>query len=603
MKGGVWKNAEDEVLKAAVMKYGINNWSRVASLLVRKSARQCKARWYEWLDPSVKKTPWSKKEDEKLLNMAKLFPTQWKTIAPLVGRTSHQCLERYGQLLDIASGKDPNNLDEDDPRRLRPGEVDPNPETKLARADAVDLDDDEREMLAEARARLANTRGKKAKRKAREKQLQEARRVAVSQKRRELKAAGISVSAFRRGRRDGGIDYANEIPFEVKPLPGMHRVGAEETPNADANISNMRLQQLEESRQKATMLRLKIQDRRALKKLHDQDLPGMMRKNAEETDPFAIRKRTELTLPAPVVGDAELRDLTTAIDQANSLLDSTTDGNALSGLLQGAKGTRALLLGSSTVAAATTPLLSRGKSALTGGVTSTGGITATPKVAADGRSGRVTRKKERKGEITVASLLSGLPAALNEVTTDMSTADIEEADLEVDDDVEEDERDKEIKIKRRKQQLIEHLSHIHRRQEIFSEHLPRPLDLPHSMAEIQALLTVGDVTFEEQLIIQETAQLIYRDENEFLPAEEHLKVFSTPKSLLQSNFMPEAFLAFCGRAFKDVSMRHCLVRSQRSKLHTFSMWFSTTVPRHGGHNISYVADRGGLTRRRKCECR
>jgi pre-mRNA-splicing factor CDC5/CEF1 len=55
IKGGVWKNTEDEVLKAAVMKYGKNQWARVSSLLVRKSAKQCKARWYEWLDPSIKK--------------------------------------------------------------------------------------------------------------------------------------------------------------------------------------------------------------------------------------------------------------------------------------------------------------------------------------------------------------------------------------------------------------------------------------------------------------------------------------------------------------------------------------------------------------------
>ena len=55
IKGGVWKNTKDEILKAAVMKYGKNQWSRISSLLVRKSAKQCKARWYEWLDPSIKK--------------------------------------------------------------------------------------------------------------------------------------------------------------------------------------------------------------------------------------------------------------------------------------------------------------------------------------------------------------------------------------------------------------------------------------------------------------------------------------------------------------------------------------------------------------------
>lgn len=60
----------------------------------------------------------------------------------------------------------------DDPRRLRPGEIDPNPHTKPARPDQIDMDEDEKEMLSEARARLANTQGKKAKRKAREKQLE-----------------------------------------------------------------------------------------------------------------------------------------------------------------------------------------------------------------------------------------------------------------------------------------------------------------------------------------------------------------------------------------------------------------------------------------------
>ena len=54
----------------------------------------------------------------------------------------------------------------------------------------------EKEMLFEARARLANTQGKKAKRKARERQLEEARRLAVLQKKRELKAAGIMYAIY-----------------------------------------------------------------------------------------------------------------------------------------------------------------------------------------------------------------------------------------------------------------------------------------------------------------------------------------------------------------------------------------------------------------------
>ncbi len=82
-------------------------------------------------------------------------------------------------------------------------------------------------MLSEARARLANTKGKKAKRKAREKQLEEARRIATLQKMRELKAAGIDLTKRKRKRKDG-MDYANEIPFEKRAPVGFFDTSAED---------------------------------------------------------------------------------------------------------------------------------------------------------------------------------------------------------------------------------------------------------------------------------------------------------------------------------------------------------------------------------------
>ncbi|XVF42292.1 hypothetical protein PTKIN_Ptkin01aG0349500 [Pterospermum kingtungense] len=221
-KGGVWKNTDDEILKTAVMKYGMNQWGRISSLLGCKSAKQCKARWNEWLDPSVKKTEWTREEDERLLHLAKLMPTQWRTIAPMVGRTPSQCLERYEKLLDAACARDGNYELGDDFRKLCPGEFDPNPESKPAHPDPVDMDDDEKEMLSEARARLANTRGKKAMRKARKKQFEEARRLASLQKSRELKAAGIDIEQRNRKRKES--DYNAEILFEKRPPPGFYDV-------------------------------------------------------------------------------------------------------------------------------------------------------------------------------------------------------------------------------------------------------------------------------------------------------------------------------------------------------------------------------------------
>ncbi|CAL4892200.1 unnamed protein product [Urochloa decumbens] len=306
IKGGVWKNTEDEILKAAVMKYGKNQWARISSLLVRKSAKQCKARWYEWLDPSIKKTEWTREEDEKLLHLAKLMPTQWRTIAPIVGRTPSQCLERYEKLLDAACAKDENYEPNDDPRKLRPGEIDPNPESKPARPDPVDMDEDEKEMLSEARARLANTRGKKAKRKAREKQLEEARRLASLQKRRELKAAGIDTRHRKRKRK--GIDYNAEIPFEKQPPPGFYDTVGEDRPLEHVQFPTT-IEELEGKRRADIEAQLRKQDIARNKILQRQDAPAAIMQANKLNDPEAVTRRSKLMLPPPQISDHELEEI------------------------------------------------------------------------------------------------------------------------------------------------------------------------------------------------------------------------------------------------------------------------------------------------------
>jgi pre-mRNA-splicing factor CDC5/CEF1 len=225
LKGGTWTNVEDEILRVAVMKYGKHQWARISSLLVKKTAKQCKARWLEWLEPSIRKDEWTLEEEEKLLHLAKVMPSQWKTIAPLVGRTAAQCLERYEQLLEH-SLQSTLPLAAEKKNALLPGEIDSMPETRQARPDPVDMNPDEREMLSEARARLANTQGKKAKRKARRELMLEARRQSSMQKRRELQEAGLPVSLGKRKGR-APTDYNAEVPFERKPVPGFHDVTGE----------------------------------------------------------------------------------------------------------------------------------------------------------------------------------------------------------------------------------------------------------------------------------------------------------------------------------------------------------------------------------------
>ncbi|KAJ2549426.1 Pre-mRNA-splicing factor cef1 [Coemansia sp. RSA 1933] len=335
LKGGVWKNTEDEILKAAVMKYGKTQWARISSLLVRKTPKQCKARWFEWLDPSIKKTEWSKEEDEKLLHLAKLMPTQWRTIAPIVGRTPAQCLERYQRLLDEAEAHAAGEDDDlglrgeagaegqaaaaaSDARRLRPGEINPNPETRPARPDPVDMDEDEKDMLSEARARLANTQGKKAKRKARERQIEEARRLATLQKRRELKAAGVELKAKKPKKHKAHIDYNAEIPYEKKPVPGFYDT-TEELANKGTGAASLkgkfldsieaksRLDREDESRKEAKRKRdNKNKDAVAFVRASDQKAVDAI---AAKEEAEQVAKRKKLVLPLPQVNDAEMETI------------------------------------------------------------------------------------------------------------------------------------------------------------------------------------------------------------------------------------------------------------------------------------------------------
>ncbi|CAF9917136.1 MAG: Pre-mRNA-splicing factor cef1 [Heterodermia speciosa] len=349
VKGGVWTNIEDEILKASVSKYGLNQWARVSSLLARKTPKQCKARWAEWLDPGIRKIEWSKEEDERLLHLAKLMPTQWRTIAPIVGRTATQCLERYQKLLDEAEARENDELglggptggetsapSADDVRRLRPGELDPDPESKPARPDTIDLDEDEKEMLSEARARLANTQGKKAKRKARERQLEESRRLAVLQKRRELKNAGINIKIVNR--KKGQMDYNADVPFEKKAVLGFYDTQEE------AERNEKQREAYDPRKQQLANKRKGDQDEQpdGKRRKNDKNGPsaafaaaakaGQMQKirEAEQSS-----KRRSLVLPAPQVGETELEDIVKMGmigEQANQLA-SQGDNEATKGFI------------------------------------------------------------------------------------------------------------------------------------------------------------------------------------------------------------------------------------------------------------------------------
>ncbi|AET40616.1 Cef1p Ecym_6234 [Eremothecium cymbalariae DBVPG len=211
VKGGVWTNLEDQILKAAIQKYGTHSWNKVASLLQKKNGKQCQNRWNEFLNPRLNFEKWSRDEDTRLLSLSKQLPNQWRSIGDMLGRTPQLCINRYHQLLDVEQV--------DGGESLHVGEFNPVADTQPAKLIDGELEDEEREMLAEARARLLNTQGKKATRKIRERMLEESKRIAYLQKRRELKQAGVH-STIRAPKKKYAtqLDYNKDVVYEQEPV-------------------------------------------------------------------------------------------------------------------------------------------------------------------------------------------------------------------------------------------------------------------------------------------------------------------------------------------------------------------------------------------------
>ena len=92
------KNGEKNDKKDKEINNILNiNWAKISEKFENKNARQCQTRWQNILDPNRVKGPWTKEEDLKLIELVKKFgPEKWSNISTyLPGRLGKQCRERW----------------------------------------------------------------------------------------------------------------------------------------------------------------------------------------------------------------------------------------------------------------------------------------------------------------------------------------------------------------------------------------------------------------------------------------------------------------------------------------------------------------------------